>query len=210
MKINKLKSYFSLLIVIVVLTGVLYMGSRNNTINEKVVYSADWKTYSDIAPLEEDSDLIITGDIISNDKTEKVYYEILTDDKMLARLDEGQKEALKVAKENSFGVYRISEVKVIKVIKGNIKPGDIIKIGQLGGVDGKTEYEMKDVNYFKKGEQNVFFLQENDSFYMTLNPWQGHIKIDSGKVKADVRNSLFNDVNTVDELESKIKKSKNH
>ena len=82
-------------------------------------------------------------------------------------------------------VYTVSEVKVIEVIKGKYSTGDIIKIKQYGGAYKDREYSMDGIQYFQKGERHIFFLQSyEDAPSSTINPQQGDMLIEAGKIKA--------------------------
>jgi len=81
-------------------------------------------------------------------------------------------------------VYTVSEVCVEKVIKGNLKPGDVVQIRQLGGLYKGVEYPTDHPELFTNNMKGLFFIYKlnNDGPSELINPSQGLVKIVDGKV----------------------------
>jgi len=57
-------------------------------------------------------------------------------------------------------VYTVSDIKVEKVIKGDVKPGGIVSVKQRGGLYNGINYTEKGTEYLVEGDKNVFFLYD--------------------------------------------------
>ena len=156
---------------------------------------ADYPFYSNEQSLIDKADLIITGEVVKVNKAEKIN--IKSD-----RTSQGTNEDEKI-------LYTVSEIKVVDVMKGNVKVGDIIKVKQLGDKNGAAEASLaKYDGYFKEKSQYVLFLSvyENpDSPFETLNPEQGQINIKDGKTKVNEINTLFKSGIPKDEFVAELK-----
>lgn len=206
-------SVISIIMVLLISVSLLGCNSANKAAgtNTTIEFHGDWVSYSDINSLSKDSDAIIVGEIVKTSDAKKVYHQVETDEKMLSRLDEKQKAKLEKLKSETFMVFTISDVKVNKVIKGDIKLGDIISVGQLGGTIGSEVKFISDTKeYFNKNDKFMLFLKDSkeNGFYTTLNPWQGHIKVDNEIIKPLAENKLFNENDSIGNVVNKISNSR--
>lgn len=160
-----------------------------------VAVNADYKIFVDENSLIEDADTIIVGEVIG---TNNEKFTLVPADKTPDN-------------EPVNCIYTVSDVKVIKAIKGKCSVGDVIKVKQLGGELGGKKYIEKNTKYFTKKMKGIFFLQTYDSGTpaSTLNPIQGHITLKDNKAEYHRENKLFK--NSTDEdtlityIESKAK-----
>lgn len=142
----------------------------------KPMFHGDYPYYSDVDSIVQASDVIIVGDVISAREVKDLMV-----DRSLNKTD---KETIP---------YTLSTVKIVTVIKGNVKVGDVITIKQLGDYKNKPEetlYEMD--GYLTKDTEHLMFLCEyNNSPYSSVNPAQGIIEVRNGTLYSANRYSLF-------------------
>lgn len=140
---------------------------------------------------------IIVGEVIST-KSEKIKIAFT--------------EGRKYEKDEDKMVYTISEVKVIRTLKGDIKTGDIIQVKQLG--DGKRIIDQTVVEnggYYVKGDKKIFFLKSFKEFgvpYSVVNPIQGQIAFVNDIIIKSENNPLFKSIKNEQELIESIEKYK--
>ncbi|KJS19274.1 MAG: hypothetical protein VR72_19940 [Clostridiaceae bacterium BRH_c20a] len=166
----------TLLVMGLILTQLVGCSSKKEAIKEsgETVVHADYEMYGDIEKLVNNSDIIITG------KVKKV--------------NSAQEINVSLEKDNPlYHVYTVSEIVVEKVIKGNINPGDVVKVKQLGGEVKNIKYVEQNVKYFSKNMKGMFFLKtySNDIPCSLLNPVQGDIEIIDEIAKPHKNNILF-------------------
>lgn len=138
---------------------------------------ADYPSYDENSLITE-ADTIIIGEVIKTNDPEKI------------NVKRGKNRDSKP----TYFTYIVSDIKVHKVIKGNVKIGDIVKIKQMENEEG--------LDYFQKASRSMFFLKgfPDNVPYSTLNPFQGHIKIVNGKGQLHKDNKLFKDGISEEEL----------
>ena len=107
--------------------------------------------------------------------------------------------------EDGYYMCTVSEVEVLKVIKGDLKESEVIEIYQLGGSSKEKESIVDGIDYFKQGDNRIFFITDWDGRYTTVNPIQGDIKLVDKKAKVNKGNKLFHDGIAEDELFKNIK-----
>ena len=157
--------------VVPVLLGLITVFSLSGTLIVKsqpkiAVISADYPSYSDIESISRTADVIVKGEVI------KVY------DPQELKIGESTNYVTN-EKEPMYEVYTVSDVKVTKVLKGNVKPNDVIKIKQLGGIYKNIKYISDGTTYLETKGNHVLFLQQYDnSPYSLLNPNEANIKIE--------------------------------
>lgn len=169
-----------------------------NQIIEKL--SADIITQPDITGLINKSKNIIAGKVLKVDPSVKVPIKFDFPD----RVTKEEREKLENS-EDGYYMFTVSEVEVSKVISGDLKEGDVIKIYQLGGASEEKKTIVEGTDYFKQGDNHIFFLTEWDGKYTTVNSIQGDIKLVNKKSKIHKDNTLFKDGVSEDELIRSIK-----
>lgn len=169
-----------------------------NQIIEKM--SADIITQPDITGLINNSKIIISGRVLKVDPSVKVPIKFDYPD----GVTKTEREQLENS-EDGYYMFTVSEVEVLKVITGDLKEGDTIKIYQLGGDSKEKKTIVKEIDYFKQGDKHIFFLTDWDDKYTTLNPIQGNIKLVDKKSKVNKGNNLFQNGVSEDKLISSIK-----
>jgi hypothetical protein len=211
----KVKSTFLIIMIILLSVQLMACGSTAKISNEnddtiKDTMFADWPTYSTVEDLINRADIVILGEVV------KVNDPVKTPRKFdfPAGISLADREALEKSPDG-YDINTISDVKVIKAIKGQVSIGDILKVYQMGGKIGNEERMLSGVEHYKAGERNVFFMMKSDNGCSALNPSQGDIKIIDGKSKTHIDNKLFKDgvteeelVKMLDEKVEKLKSSK--
>lgn len=164
-----------------------------------------YQTYDNYDEADQESNLVIIGDVIN----------VISPIELVTGLSEDPE----THKMNPIShVSTVSEIKIDKVIKGNIKKGDVIKVKQLGGIS--KEYSYFGEEYFKIGERRMFFLATYENSDVEkhgygqvpaspINPSQGSILIKQGKtVRTNKLQFINNDIQEdilVKEIEEKVK-----
>lgn len=145
--------------------------------------NASYASYPNETDLMKKADIVINGEITKVNKAERI---IISADK----------------KESA--IYTVSDVKVIEVIKGNVKVGDTIKVKQLGDV------EKDKGNYYKTGEKYILFLATFEDIlpgtpYEELSPFEGNINVSDGTTKVHPKNKLFKNNEKKEDVINKLK-----
>ncbi|TYQ16436.1 UNVERIFIED_CONTAM: hypothetical protein Cloal_2977 [Acetivibrio alkalicellulosi] len=209
-------------LLLAVISVIVYASSFSKDSKPNDAYSSDeikdtrisfatWWHYPDIQSLVDRADIIIVGESIGTDDPIKVF------DKLIIP-DDANEDMLKHFEEVKDEFYRIvtnSNVKVHKVIKGNIDEGSLIKINQNGGIYEGTQYIVDGIELFEKNLNTVFFLQDNSHNevipYCTLNPYDGHLYIKNGKTQPNLGSSAlkgsFTECEIIELLTQKVKQS---
>lgn len=206
MKLNRFRSFFSFLVVLTVIITLFSgcsNGSKNtaysgNTIKEKI--NADFITQPDITGLVDNSKIIVSGKVLKVDSSVKVPINFDYPD----RVTKEERSKLENS-EDGYYMCTVYEVEVSKVIKGDIKESEVIEIYQLGGSSKEKESIVDGIDYFKQGDNRIFFITDWDGRYTTVNPIQGDIKLVDKKAKVNKGNKLFHDGIAEDELFKNIK-----
>ena len=204
MKLLKRKSQFLFLITFIglVLVGTIVY-NNNKTIFSKIVMDNstfnsnkgpshyDYEYYYSYDSADKKVDLAFTGVI------EKVYPQ----EKIII----GEwKDITTGNSEPISDIFIVSDIKVDKVIKGNCKAGDIIKVKQIRVLQ----------KYFEVAEKYVFFLASYDDSKMKvpcspINPEQGSIPIEKGKIKKLNSAQFIKPGVTEEKLVAKMKEKEN-
>jgi len=135
---------------------------------------ASYPYYETYDSADQFTDLIIIGNVVKVNDPE----EIVTGEATNTFTGE------KVPVSHTFIV---SEIEVSKVMKGDLTPGEKMKIKQF--------YNLGEEKIFQEGERHIFFLQsyENDIPCSTINPQQGDMLIVDGKIKKSNEIQFIND-----------------
>lgn len=206
MKLHQVQKIITCLIVLTVAavffsscgTDSKSTAQTGNQIIEKM--SADIITQPDITGLIKNSKIIISGKVLNVDPSVKVPIKYDYPD----RVTKAEREKLENS-EAGYYMFTVSEVEVSKVINGDLKEGDVIKIYQLGGSSKEKKTIVDGIDYFRQGDNHIFFITDWDGKYTTSNPIQGDIKLVDKKSKVNKDNKLFQDGIAEDELISTIK-----
>lgn len=189
----KKKISISIIVLAFVTCCTLISGCSKQEVSEKetsMSIKSDYKVYEDNESLISDADTIIIGNVIKvNEPEEMVIGKAIenTEVEDIAGNDEYKPE-----KDVSF-IYTVSEVQILKVLKGDCIVGDIIKVKQLGDVNNPQYHE--GIEYYKQNSRQIFFLRtfpETNVPASALNPTQGQIDLTDNKVIKSDENNLFN------------------
>lgn len=177
----KIKSRCFLGIVIITVSTLIITGYLNsaNSSQEVSKMSYDWPNYSTVKELVDNSDLIVIGNVIDDNKPVKNELKIILNE----NLPQEKKE--KYLKEKLYEVVTESQIQISKVIKGEEKPNDIIRVQQTGGTYGEIKQVVQDMKYLKKGNKVIIYLKKtpDSSLYVPINALQSHNYIVNEKVK---------------------------
>ena len=200
------KSIVYILVLLVVSTTLLFGCGGEKVTAEKntTVGFFDWVTYDSPEELTSAADIIIEG-VVTNTKTGVLSKKKYDFPETLSKAD---KDKALTSPESNL-VETISEVKVLKVIKGDIKEGSKISINQIGGETETEKIIIDGVKYFNKGESHFFFIKNINGIYSTLNPEQGDILYEGDTILSNPSNPLFREKTTEKirtEIKSKMKK----
>lgn len=106
--------------------------------------------------------------------------------------------------EDNMVLYTTFDIRVDEVIKGDLKPGQIIRIKQLGDKNNAQVSEISNAGgYFNLKCRYILFLASFEDIlpgipYETLSPTVGHLEIKGNTVS--VKNQLFNYNGSKDDL----------
>jgi len=137
----------------------------------------DYGAWDSVKELSAESDAMFKGMVISVHSPEVMVTGYITSG--------GSNETLR-------DVYTVSEICVEKVMKGDLKPGDVVQIRQLGGLYNGTEYPTDHPEILTKNMGGIFFVKLNGNMPAELiNPSQGWVKIVDGKVNNRLENQSY-------------------
>ncbi|WP_133250181.1 hypothetical protein [Ruminiclostridium sufflavum] len=206
-----LSSIGVLLLVLLLLTVFFMIRTPAEVFNNNISFSglsvnpplpggvlASYRYYENYDQADKYADTVVIGDVIEVDAPK----ELVTGKTVNTLTGEG---------EPVSHVYTVSEIKISKVIKGRYFPGDVVKIKQFGGAYKEIEYDERNMYgtvYYQTGERHIFFLESyEDSPCSTINPQQGDILIENGKIKASNKVQFIKD-NISEELAEKALKER--
>ncbi len=147
----KKSGYKNLTLLIVLCLSILMTGcnkpaaqSENSPSKYKTIKTvhADYEKYTDLPSMLNDAEMIFKGTVVKVNDPVKLVEFYINDDK----------------NRPYYAPYTISEIKVEKIIKGNLKPGDMIKIKQLGGIIDHTKWVSEDDSILTENTEGVFFI----------------------------------------------------
>ncbi|HHK5537143.1 TPA: hypothetical protein ACQUHH_005730 [Bacillus mobilis] len=160
--------------IVVSVSAVFIVGcqEKNNTnvqatkdISEYKVLSnnwADYRVYADTNELEHSSPIIVRGEFTGKRRVKEWK-------------DSETKEVVQKASE--------SEMKIIKIYKGNITSGSTIKIYEPARFENNQYYSMEGYNLVQKNKEYVLFLRtstEKDT-YIIVGMYQGKYDMSNQK-----------------------------
>lgn len=164
-----------------------------NNIEEQVTKLADWPYY-DLNSLSTNADIILVGEVLKTDDEFVKEYSNIAE---LPNLTDKEKE-----ERGAFIRVTGSDIKVLKILKGNFTEGQTVKIGQEWYKENNKYYIVDGVKRFNNGNKyRLLFLDDmSDEFPnalpKALNPYGADVMLDL-KFKND----------SIDWEKSKIKKS---
>jgi len=136
---------------------------------------ADFIGYSNIKDLTDSADAIVIGEVVNVNPPILITH---------GKFDDGSPWE---------DVFTVSDVEVKKVLKGSLKPGQMIQVKQWGGEYQGTRYIVDgESEFFSKNMRGIFFIQMyKDVPASCLNPYQGFVKIVDGKIEPFPENDLL-------------------
>jgi hypothetical protein len=194
-----------MLSVTLILTGCASAAKKSSVVAiDKVIMSGDWPSYSSIQDLIDKCDAVIIGTVEAVNEEGKSPLKLEINEDTSAEEKERLHETVK-----SYEPVTVSNIKVDKVLKGQLTMGTTIYVNQLGGIDHGVNYKDERTVYLNAGERYILFLSKTDTLdtYSTINPHQGQICIANGKTKKLVGNNLFNDNISEEEIAKLIEEN---
>lgn len=161
--------------------GDVFMKADFTNYNDNIgPIAASHKTYENVEQALDDSDLIVSGEVIEVREPERLVVGYTHNNTT------GEDEPVDV-------LYTVSVVKIKKCYRGDFKEGDVVEVKQLGAENTLNEKERSSSHFYKNGEEYVFFLNtyfdvDKDAISDPLNPKQGQIRISNNRV--DKQNSV--------------------
>ncbi len=209
MKNKKLNITLYTLVIILTICVVSYTGYNIYGKNSQSSGQSLILHYNDIQSIYDASDVIVIGEI------KKVNEPIVIDHRDYVMLGSNDK------KEDFMEFYlkfNVSELKVEKVLKGDVAKDKSIEVLQQVTYDNNSDKDLKKVKIFKDKEKYVLFLkyydieseQSKKDFktpkYFPVGMYQGQLEIIDNKVKIDKEKSFIFDNNsmTIEEIEKAI------
>lgn len=168
---------------------------------------ADYPSFNGVSEIAATGDVVVRGEFI--DSHEDILYPTIDDggneiDNPQAGLS--AEEIERARKEGAVPVT-ISSVRVLSVLKGDAKPGEVIEVSQLGGsIDGEkiSERETQLLGSIKADSLVLVLASHCDAPYDLLHPTEAVYAVDSsGKVSALSSEEGFA-VSTLDDLEKAV------
>jgi len=180
-----MKKLLLILITISIISGLA--ACRNET--ERVYISADWQEWRSIEEL-------------ASEATHVLRVEVLNE-----RLELLNRFGLQSVPPSidPYELYTIHQVRILEVFQGDVAPGDIIDVAQVGGRLGNIEVVNKDHVSILTGGDFIFFLfynPENPLFPNSpaglMNPWQAiyHVASTDGGISNNQGDNATNTQNT--------------
>ncbi len=161
----------------------------SKSLNRQIA-SGSYTYYNNYDELDKRANLVLVGEVIKVNPPEEI----------------------KISSNNDTMIYTVSEFRVDKAIKGNIKQGDIVKVKQYGGnYNGVDHIESETGSgYYQLGERYMLFLASYEEAEWEvpcspINPLQGSTKIINGKTKRTNNYQFINDKVPEDTLVKAIK-----
>ncbi|MEV1318065.1 hypothetical protein AB0J14_18520 [Micromonospora arborensis] len=152
---------------------------------DNVLYRADYPSYATADELFERASVVVQGRIDSSEQVLRVVQAAPQGQALPAPVEAERREGM---------VVTVRTIKVARVFKGNVKPGDVVQVKQLGGkLDGVTYTEEHGVPLQKNGQYMLFLETYSDQPASLLNPVQAQYPVESGEV---LRSLPGNGVNT--------------
>lgn len=148
-----------------------------------IIYEAEYPVYQSADALFERATLVVEGRVTGEPRVVKQQEELPIDpqetDPML-NPNAGAPPQAAVAEAEEPTVITVHSVEVLKVFKGEAKPGQIVGVKELGGqIDGVT-YKMEDLVPLQTEQSYMLFLETYpDSPAALLNPEQAKYPLDA-------------------------------
>ncbi|TXS36606.1 hypothetical protein [Streptomyces sp. OR43] len=176
--------------------------------SDVVAYEADYPVYDSLDQVVKKADVIVQGTVVGS-TVKELMPETSTDTDPLANPQAGLSP--EEAADTDPVVITVSRVKVSEVLSGDVKPGDIVEVSQLGGERGKVTYKEKHTTALAaNGTQYVLMLAAHGPTapYDLLNPEQAlYTAGGTGKIEA-IGDAGFKNVGTVKNLKERATRIK--
>lgn len=140
---------------------------------QQVEYHMDYPMYATINEMCKSASLVVTGTVVG---TEVRKVNILAADQGDTP-EENPALGAGESPDDAFIVETVSTFKIDQVVRGTLRPGDVVEVGQPGGLFEGVNY-VADQYAMRAGETHLLFLQEFDDVPANLlNPSQAGFKV---------------------------------
>lgn len=156
---------------------------------DRVTYQFDYPAYSDLAQLCQAASTVVVGTPIS---TAVMPVDILSSDQGDSA-EENPALGAEQPPSDSVLIETVTTLRVDEVISGDeVEPGDMVRIGQPGGVYGGVEYVSEQQYPTREGETHLLFLETfPDAPASLLNPGQAGFAVSGdGTISPESASSL--------------------
>ncbi|MDY5584241.1 MAG: hypothetical protein SPG61_00420 [Arcanobacterium sp.] len=194
MKTKKTNIYTPVVLAAAAAIGLA--GCANTADSATVMIDAEYASYQSTQQLVDDSDLIITGEVLST--TSELQYPEISDDPDPQRNPQaGVTLSEKDLEELAIPIL-VTKIRVTEVISGAVSAGEIIEVSQVGGIKDGVNYVEPDTVPLSdlEGENVVLALKAHedapydlvsDKYAIMLLNEQGKIsaaKSESGEISS--------------------------
>jgi hypothetical protein len=148
-----------------------------------ILYEADYPAYDSPDALFDRATLVVEGRVTGTPRVLQQLEELPmdpqeTDPRLNPNAGASQQAAAQAQEEPT--VITVYSVEVLKVFKGEAKPGQIVEVKELGGqLDGVTYKEVDLISLQTEQSYTLFLETYPDSPAALLNPLQGKYPLDS-------------------------------
>ncbi|MEV7331896.1 hypothetical protein [Micromonospora sp. NPDC093244] len=139
---------------------------------QNVLYRADYPSYATAGELYAGASVVVQGHVESAQRVVRLVQAAPPGQTLPAPVEAERREGM---------VVTVRTVKVSRVFKGAVKPGDVVQVKQLGGkLDGVTYTEEHGVPLRENGQYTLFLETYPDQPASLLNPVQAQYPVESG------------------------------
>ncbi|MFC8297848.1 hypothetical protein [Micromonospora orduensis] len=139
---------------------------------QSVLYRADYPSYATAGELYGRASVVVQGQVEATQRVVRLVQAAPPGQVLPAPVDAERREGM---------VVTVRTVKVSRVFKGAVKPGDVVQVKQLGGnLDGVTYTEEHGVPLRENGQYTLFLETYPDQPASLLNPVQAQYPVESG------------------------------
>ncbi len=166
----------SFLAIVLLVVGIVSFHGIGHS-KEVIKTSALHPSFSSIDEMLDKSSLVVVGTVVGVEKPQDIN---------INGAEDRDKNPI-------YRVYTVSNLKIDKLLKGDVAVGDIISIKQQGGETDKQIVETDGIKYLMVGDKGLFFLETylNGVPCDMLNPYQASVVERNGVTISGETNNLF-------------------
>lgn len=173
---NGRRARFALVATVLVVAGC-------GTGADEVVYHASYPVYTDAGDLADAASSVVVGEVLSSEVREiDVAAPPESADPELDPSFGAPDEP-----EDAVLVFTVHQVRVTDVLKGDVRPGDVVEVSQLGGQLDGVVFREEGAPMLRAGQSYALYLQtyESGNPASLLNATQAaYLELDEGRFRA--------------------------